>query len=97
MANTPTTERLAEALIHARAPQVMIDRARTGMYDDFKSDLPLPIVALVEDARKYHLNNIALRAMNGEFDAQDWESDEWAMSAEGQETFRQFLKSGGQV
>lgn len=87
----PTTERLAEALSNARAPQEMISRARSGYYDDFKSDLLFPVRALVEDARKYHLNNIALRAMNGEFDAQDFEAREWAKSAEGQQVLREIV------
>jgi hypothetical protein len=83
MANKPTSEKLAESLTHSQAPHVMIDRARAGHYDEYKSDLPFPISALVEDARKYHLNNIALRAINGEFDAQDWEANQWAESEEG--------------
>lgn len=89
-----TSDKLAEALIHAKAPQIMIERARSGMYDDFKSDLPLPLHALVDDAKQYHLNNIALRAMNGEFDAEQWEADAWAISAEGQEAFQQILHEG---
>lgn len=89
------TEKLARALIHAQAPQVMIERARAGYYDDYKSPLSLPIQALVQHARLYHLNGIALRAMNGEFDAQEWEADEWAKSDEGQAAFLSILQDGG--
>lgn len=84
MAEIATTEKLAQALTFARAPQSMIALARDGYFDDFKSPLAFPIRALVAEASKYHLNNIALRAMNGEFDAQDWEADAWGKSAEGQ-------------
>jgi hypothetical protein len=96
VANQPTTERLALALTHAKAPQVLVDRARAGYYDDFKSDLPLPIVALVNDAKQYHLNNIALRAMNGEFDSQKWEAEAWVKSEEGQSVMREIAQRGTQ-
>jgi hypothetical protein len=45
----PTTERLARALEAALCPSWMIDRARAGYYDDFKSDLALPCMQLVAD------------------------------------------------
>lgn len=85
-----TTEKLARALILSNAPQEMIERARSGYYDDYKSPLGTPLVALVNDARRYHLTSIALRAMKGEFDAQGWEADAWAESAEGQTALRPF-------
>ncbi|GAC1661650.1 MAG: hypothetical protein PVS3B3_32340 [Ktedonobacteraceae bacterium] len=86
----PTTEKLAQALIAAKAPQEMIDHARSGYYDDYKSDIGNNIMALVADAKKCNLTDIASRAMNGEFDAQDWEADEWAKSSEGQAVFAEF-------
>jgi hypothetical protein len=87
----PTTERLARALEAAGAPQDMINRARGGFYDDFKSDLATPIVQLVQDARKAGLEGIAQRAIHGEFDATPEEGDEWMMSPEGQEVMQQFM------
>jgi hypothetical protein len=75
----------------ASAPQAMINQARKGYYDDFKSDLATPIVQLVQDARKAGLEGIAERAMNGEFDATKEESDAWAESPEGQEVMQQFM------
>lgn len=87
-----TTDKLAEALSLAGAPQDMIERALAGYYDDYKSPLPAPIVQLVADARSHGLPDIARRAMDGEFDATKQEGDEWAKSPEGQETFRQLLK-----
>ncbi len=92
MAKQPTTEKLALALTNAKAPQDMIEKARRGEYDEFKSDLAFPIRALVEDASRHHLHNIALRAMNGEFDASDEEADAWGKSAEGQATLRDLFE-----
>jgi hypothetical protein len=89
----PTTERLARALIEAHAPAAMVDRARVGYYDDFKSDLDFPIIQLVIEATDAGLVGIANRARDGEFDSEKWESDEWAASPDGQETFKMFLDS----
>lgn len=86
----PTTERLALALIAAKAPQEMISRAREGWYDDYKSPAANNIMELVQDARKHKLDDIAKRAMDGEFDAQSWEAAEWRESPEGQATFAEF-------
>lgn len=88
----PTSERLAQILELAQAPQRMIDRARQGVYDDFKSELDMPLRELVRDAQAAGLHDIANRAKAGEFDAQQWEAKAWAMSPEGQTTFREFLK-----
>ena len=88
----PTTERLAEALSLAGASLEMIDRAVGGYYDDFKSPLAAPTIQLVSDARQAGLVDIAQRAIDGEFDAQKWESDEWAKSPEGQALFQELLK-----
>src|SRR5205823_2354062 len=61
----PTTERLAEALSEARAPQKMIDRAYAGYYDEFKSELAVPIVQLVQDATRHELIVVAsIRTVN---------------------------------
>jgi hypothetical protein len=64
------TERLIEALIEARAPQEMIERTRAGRYDRARTPIEqLPMKTLVDDATKYKLTGIGLRAMDGEFDA----------------------------
>ena len=65
----PTTEKLAQALEEAKAPQVMIDAARRGRYDDFKSESATPIVDLVHDLKNVGLQDLAKRAMCGEFDS----------------------------
>ena len=81
-----TSDKLADALMAADAPADMVIRARAGHYDDYKSSLATPYIQLVLDASGVGLVDIAERARNGEWDAQKWESDEWAASAEGQET-----------
>lgn len=76
----PTTDKLAQALSSAGAPEIMIQRANEGYYDDFKSNEAWPIQRLVSDARSFGLSDIAERAKDGEFDAQQWEADGWARS-----------------
>lgn len=89
---TPTTEKLAKALEEAGAPEEMITHARAGYYDEYKSDVATPIIYLAHDAQSAGLTTIAERAKAGDFDAPDWEADEWARSPEGQATFAGFLK-----
>ncbi len=87
----PTTEKLAEALSLAGAPKWMIDNANAGVYDDYKSPHADPIRTLVFDANNCGLSSIAMDAIDGKFDGQKWEADEWATSPEGRATFAEFL------
>jgi len=89
---TPTTIKLARALITAEAPDEMIGKAVTGYYDDFKSQRADNIVALVEDARRAGLSDIMERAIDGEFDSTREESEAWARSPEGQQILGELLK-----
>lgn len=87
----PTTKRLADALRQAGAPESMIHAAEGGAYDDFKSGSEQPIVNLVHQALAAGLQGIAERAIDGEFDAPDWEAEEWLTTTkEGQEVGRLF-------
>ena len=61
-------ERLAAALTGAQASGDMIDRAAKGFYGDFTSPLATPISELVMECKSKGMNDIAERAMNGEFD-----------------------------
>lgn len=88
----PTSEKLAQALREANAPLDMISRAEAGYYDDFRSELAFPMRQLVLDAVAHELPQIAMAAIDGQFDAQSWEADEWAKSEEGQETFKKYMK-----
>lgn len=79
----PTTEKLAKAMESHSCPPEMIKKAREGYYDDYKSSIATPCIQLVSDlvdAGKYVL---AEKAKQGEFDAQKWESDEWAKGLDG--------------
>jgi len=87
----PTTERLARDLEEAGAPAEMIQRAREGYYDDYKSSLAMPEVQLVADARAAGLDAIVQGVYDGRWDATKEEADAWAASPEGQETFRELL------
>lgn len=81
----PTTEKLAKAMEEAGCPAGMISKARQGYYDDYKSTIATPCMQLVADLSSAGKESLRQRAMNGEFDAQIWESDEWAHSASGKD------------
>jgi hypothetical protein len=73
----------------------MADRAATGWYHDYLSPLDTPAITLADDlAVAATPEAMALRArhLDGEFDATKEESDQWANSPDGQETFRHLLK-----
>ena len=92
----PTTERLATALREANAPESMIKRAEAGYYDDFKGPLAQNIAELVADCGLAQgLDDIAWRAMDGEFDATNWEADAWAKNTpEGRAVMQEFFGAG---
>lgn len=72
-----TKERLATKLEASSAPEWMVTNARNGMYDDFESVSATPIGQLVSDCRKAGLEQLAQRAINGEFDASEAEAEAW--------------------
>jgi len=77
----PTTEKLAKALEEAEAPAEMIKLAREGRYDKWKSELREPQMTLVNEARQAKLpTEFIERVKDGEFDAQYWEAEEWAIN-----------------
>jgi hypothetical protein len=82
----PTKAKLANA-IRAFAPdghlEAMAKQAEAGHYDDFESPLEAPCVQLVRDLRAAGAEDLAKRAMNGEWDATKAESDAWANSPRG--------------
>ena len=94
-----TTAVLARALeAIPGVPPAMIERARTGYYHDYLSPLATPEMQLVADLRALAsapatprnsrplLRNLVTAVINGQYDASKEESEEWARSAEGQET-----------
>jgi hypothetical protein len=89
-----TKERLAAALREAGAPSGMVKRAEAGAYDDYESDSATPIADLIAHAREYGLEDIAQRAMRGEFDGSKEEADAWAASPEGQRALEELFGKG---
>ena len=88
MSKIRTSEKLAQVL-HAAGLLEMERKARAFYYDDYKSDIATPCIQLVADLTAAGRLDLAERAKAGEWDAQPWESDEWASSPEGQETLAQ--------
>jgi hypothetical protein len=97
-----TTAKLAKALAAIPGvPRAMIQRAVDGYYHDYLSPLAMPEIQLVSDLRELAaapatprdsrplLREMSQRVVDGEFDASREESDAWAASPEGRETFRQ--------
>jgi len=71
-----TKDRLAEVL-EKEGLKDMADRARAGYYDDFESELAMPIGQLVSDLNGAGKYDLAKRAINGEFDGTKEEGDAW--------------------
>jgi hypothetical protein len=92
VATEPTTEKLARALEEVNAPQKMIDNARAGYYDDYKSPIAFPEMQLYTDAREAGLDSIVEGVKEGKWDGTKEESDEWARSPEGQAIFHELIK-----
>lgn len=82
-----TKEKLVAALTEANAPQSMINKARVGYYDDFESSIATPIQSLVLDLRAAGLNDLAARAMDGDFDSTKEEAGAW-YQREGKDLFK---------
>lgn len=99
-----TKDKLAQALREAGLVG-MAEKAATGYYHDYLSPLDLPCQQLAHDLttfanapslsepRRMEVRTLLARHMNGEFDASKEESDAWAASQEGQETFAALMPS----
>lgn len=85
----PTTEKLAQALeaLEDAALTPMIERARAGYYDDFKSPLPTPLIQLYKDLIQAGYPAMAHRVVEGDFDATAEEARTW-WEQEGRTIFR---------
>ena len=95
-----TKDLLADALMQLGLMDMSL-RARGGYYHDYLSPLDLPETQLVNDLaeastkftypRRGQILDLRQRVINGDFDASAEESDDWAKSEEGQETFRKLM------
>jgi len=94
-----TKDLLADALA-AVGLDAMADQARAGFYHDYLSPLDFPEMQLVEDLKnmadlkpnKDEILELRDRVMDGEYDASIEESEEWAASQDGQDTFRKLIR-----
>ncbi len=93
-----STERLAQALLQGVNPLIpqpslaqLVRHVREGRYHDFLSTMAFPSIALHTRLRTAGLDAVADRLLAGEFDATKAESDAWARSDEGQETFQDLV------
>lgn len=73
---------------NAKRYEAFAKRAETGEFDDYADTYDCPIAQLHNELMAAGLTKFAARVRNGEFDATKEESDEWAMSASGQETLK---------
>lgn len=99
----PTKQRLAFELrmipmLHKLKPDIaakyeaFAKRAETGEFDDYAIPTDAahicPIMQLHSELTAAGFHKFAARVANGEFDATKEESDAWANSPDGQETFK---------
>lgn len=73
----PTSSKLGAVLSKEGFPKRIVRQAYAGHFDDYKSPLATPIVALVQLCRSLGREDIAARAINGEWDGTLAESSEW--------------------
>lgn len=85
----PTKEKLAQALeaLNDGKLKRVIRLARRGYYDDFESPLATPELELFSEMHARGYTEFCKRIVAGEFDATKEESDRWANSIDGLETF----------
>jgi len=94
-----TKDMLADELMKLGLMEMSL-QARSGYYHDFLSPLPMPETQLIADLaqaaaqrpdRRTDIIALRARVINGDFDASAEESDEWAKSQDGQETFARLI------
>lgn len=99
-----TSETLALALEAIGLTQLAA-KARTDEYHDYLSPHALPELMLVtdlmlaaqdvdDDASRLQILELRQRVINGDFDASREESEEWARSPDGIETFTELFMLG---
>jgi hypothetical protein len=72
-------------------------RAETGEFDDYADTYDCPITQLYGELSAAGFTKFAARVANGEFDATNEESDEWARSPAGQEAIKQLSPSHAEL
>lgn len=90
MTRIHTKDMLADELRRAGLPE-MADLAAEGYYHDYLSPLDAPCLQLTMDlaaAGTTEAMALRSRAIQGDFEASDEESEAWADSRDGQDTMR---------
>lgn len=99
----PTSRKLADAL-KAAGFAALATRAEADEFHEYFSPHGVPLMVLADELSAIIRTpsfspratqaaaNIRARLIDGEFDASDEESDEWAGGEEGQETFRKLIE-----
>lgn len=82
-------ERLADALTNA-GHKDLADAARTGLYDELRSELADPRGRLVADLNSRGLDQLAARTIDREFDPSPAETSAWVTSEDGRTRLGQF-------
>lgn len=95
-----TKDMLADELMKLGLMEMSL-QARGGYYHDFLSPLDLPEMALVaalgaaataRPDKALAIQMLMRRVTNGDFDASTEESEAWAQSQDGQDTFRRLIR-----
>src|SRR5690349_8281988 len=83
-----STEKLVRALQAAQDPRLteIIERARGDYYHDLASPLIDPNGELVADLQAAGRDDLARRALSGDFDVTQAEAVQWARDEQGQQT-----------
>ena len=105
MSEKHTSQKLAEALRELGLEE-MAKRAEEHMYHEYLSPLALPEMQLIRDLTDamyertpdegQEIAQLRKRVINGDFDASDEESDAWANSPDGRETFAMLVRKLGE-
>ena len=92
MREIATKQKLA-AVLRERGLTVMARRAERGYYDDYESDLVAPINQLVADLRAHGAEDLAKRAIDGEWDGSREEGEAW-FAREGKQLLEGEINAG---
>lgn len=91
--------KICKAIVEAMPPdgdlapwRTLLGRAQRGAYSEFFGEFGAPIAQLITDLRAAGAEDLAQRAIDGEFDADDEEAKRWGESSEGQEIFKSLAK-----
>lgn len=60
-----------EDVLANKSIAILIDRAKNFEYHDFKSEIPAPKIMLFRDLKLIGLDELAEKAINGEYDELD--------------------------